>query len=182
MSLLTYVKENPIQSALTVASVIPAVRGASLLYKGYRRAAKLGQILTDRKSITLYRGVPLGKVSLKDAKETLDYKKNYGSWFTTNKTQAKIYARTDAVAMGTVSPSKPGKQFVGKLYSTKVSPVQLRKIKQTSKLYGAADRRIDRRWNLREAHRGVYKLTDKTFFGTVPKEIRRTAKLVEGVK
>lgn len=180
MSLLTYVKENPIQSALTVASVIPIVRGASLLYKGYKRAAKLGQILTDRKSITLYRGVPLGKVSLKDAKQQVRYSEGYGKWFTTDKQKAQIYARQQKYTAEQQFGSSAGKQFVGKLYSTKVSPVQLRKIKQSSKLYGSERRDLNRRWSVLDET--SIKLTDKTFFGTVPKEIRRTAKLVEGIK
>ena len=33
--LINYVKNNPVESAVAVASVIPVVRGASLLYKGY---------------------------------------------------------------------------------------------------------------------------------------------------
>ena len=178
-SLIKYVKENPVQSALTVASVIPVVRGASLLYKGYKRAARLGKILTDRKSITLYRGVPLGKISLKDAKDKLTYSK-FGSWFTTDKEHAKAYARKnlpDNLRYG----GGAGKEFVGKLYSIKVSPTELRKIKQTSRFYDAPSRKITNN-PLQSMKKFSLKLSDKTFFGTVPKDIRRKATLLEGVK
>tara|TARA_Y100001951_G_C11225921_1_gene231694 strand:+ start:116 stop:658 length:543 start_codon:yes stop_codon:yes gene_type:complete len=177
-SLLTYVKENPLEAALTVASIHPAVRGISLLHKGYKRAAKLRQILANRKSITLYRGVPLGKVPLKDAKDTLRYNKNFGGWFTTDKGQARWYARknlpTDLRYGGGA-----GKQFVGKLYSVKVSPLELRKIKQGSAFYNATYRKFR---GSHKRHEFSQKLDDKTFFGTVPKYIRKKATLLEGVK
>jgi len=62
-SLLTYVKENPIQSALTVASVVPAVRVASLLHKGYKAY--------KARPVTIYRGISDKKLSLKDTKLAL---------------------------------------------------------------------------------------------------------------
>ena len=169
-SLLTYVKENPIQSALTVASIHPVVRGASLLYKGYKRAARLGEILTNRKSITLYRGVPLGKVSLNEAKDRLSYSK-FGSWFTTDKSKAQIYARKN-LPHDLRYTGGAGKEFVGKLYSVKVSPTELRKIKQTSAFYNAESRKI-RNNPLFSMKEFSHKLSDKTFFGTVPKDIRK---------
>jgi len=178
-SLIKYVKENPIQSAVTVASVIPMVRGASLLYKGYKRAARLGEILTNRKSITLYRGVPLGKVSLKDAKDKLSYSK-FGSWFTTDKEHAMAYARKN-LPDNLRYTGGAGKQFVGKLYSMKVSPTELRKIKQTSRFYDAESRKI-RNNPIRDMKEFSLKLDDRTFFGTVPKDIRKRATLLQGVK
>ena len=176
--LLKYVKENPIQSALTVASIHPVVRGISLLNKGYKRAAKLRQILANRKSITLYRGVPLGKVPLKDAKDRLSYSK-FGSWFTTDKEQAMWYARQKLPTDLKFRWGGAGKQFVGKLYSVKVSPLELRKIKQTSVLYHAPSRKFR---SLHERHKFSQKLDDKTFWGTVPKKIRKKATLLKGVK
>ena len=159
--------------------------GVNSLLKGYKRAVKLGQILTDRKSIKLYRGVPLGKVPLKDAKEKLKYdKKDYGNWFTTDKEKAQRYARVnlpdDQRFYGGAN-----KNFVGKLYTTKVSPTELRKIKQTSALHGPFNRKVDRDMGLTtfiENNRGSMKLTSKSFTGTVPKEIRRTATLLQGGK
>ena len=129
--------------------------------------------------MTLYRGVPLGKVPLKDAKDILSYNKNFGGWFTTDKGQAQYYARKNLPTDLKFRRGSAGKQFVGKLYSVKVSPLELRKIKQTSVLYHAPSRKFR---SLHERHKFSQKLDDKTFWGTVPKKIRKKATLLKGVK
>lgn len=91
MSLLTYVKENPIQSALTVASVIPAVRVASLLYKGSKVAYKSlsaieakqavrKSIGVPKRSVTLYSGSVKGSPSFRNTSGA-----EYDKWFEASK-------------------------------------------------------------------------------------------------
>jgi hypothetical protein len=91
MSLLTYVKENPIQSALTVASVIPAVRVASLLYKGSKVAYKSLSAIeakqavrkaigVPKRSVTLYSGSVKGNPSFRNTSGA-----KYDKWFEASK-------------------------------------------------------------------------------------------------
>ena len=157
-SLLTYVKENPWETALTVASVIPAVRVASLLHKAHKAY--------KARPVTIYRGIPNKKLSLKDAKQALALSKygfknepkgkltkGFGNWFTTD-----IFQATRKIKQG------------GTLLKTKVDLKTLQKIK---------DQQPSHRTSIK-----TFNLQDRNFFGIVPSSIRRKAerKLVKKVE
>ena len=193
-SIINYVKNNPVESAVAVASVIPVVRGASLLYKGYKRAKKLGKILSERKSVYLYRGVPDKKVTLSEAKKRIKQSvgRGYGDLFTSNK---KI-----ATGHGTGHLGNLREPHKGLLYRIKVTPTELRKMKQTvtqnKKINTKIAEGISRKLTLKRFVSGDFsyksrygegsprglKLKDRQFYGVVPANIRRRAKLVERLK
>lgn len=57
-SLINYVKNNPVESALAVASIVPVVRGATLLYKGGRLAYKSLSAIEAKQAVRKSIGVP----------------------------------------------------------------------------------------------------------------------------
>jgi len=160
MSLLTYVKENPIQSALTVASIHPAVRLG-------RFAFTAGKALLKTRPVTLYRGVhgkpdnqtlsqakEIVKIHRANAKLTNTVVKEkghitspYGNWFTSSKKVALKYSQQ--------------KGSGGSLFKVKVPYKTLEKIKKVqppiSKPVSAMNKK------------------DREFFGVVPPSIRRKA-------
>lgn len=194
-SLINYVKNNPVESALAVGSIVPVVRGASLLYKGYKRAKKLGKILSERKSVYLYRGVPDKKVTLSEAKKKIKQstERRYGDLFTSHK---KI-----AIGHATGHLGKLREPSKGLLYRIKVTPTELRRMKQTvtqnkkintkitegtSRMFTQKQRFISGDFSYKSRYgegplRGL-KLKDRQFYGVVPANIRRRANLIERLK
>ena len=176
-SLMNYVKNNPVESALAVASIHPAVRlgrfaftaGKSIV-TGIKKRQKLGNILQTRKSVHLYRGVPDKTLTLKEAKQRVKAKHlDHGKWFTTNKDYAKAYAKK-------VSPSV-GATGKGSIYRIKITPTELRKMKQGNSSYDTQSRKFHRSLLTSKKTDTSIKLTNREFTGVVPDKIRRKAEI-----
>jgi hypothetical protein len=156
-SLLKYIKENPIETALTVASIHPAVRLGKFAYKA-------GKTLLKTRPVTLYRGVhPVPKTrTLSEAKNIVkmtridaklkNYKTNpYGNWFTSSKTVAARYANQRGLG--------------GSLLKVKVPYSTLEKIKKVQPPISKPVTKMNKK--------------DREFFGVIPPKFRRKAKVIK---
>ena len=99
-SIINYIKNNPVESALAVATAIPIVRGASLLYKGGRLAYKTlsgieakqavrKSIGVPKRSVTLYSGSVKGKSLFPNTSGA-----KYDKWFEKSKGYTMPYTKT----------------------------------------------------------------------------------------
>lgn len=100
-SLLTYVKENPIETLLTVASIHPAVRLGRFAYKGAKTLLK--QTIKNqniKNQYKVYRGEHPGNVQWSTAKGKLKgryyftgkHKKEYARWYATGKGDMRLFS------------------------------------------------------------------------------------------
>jgi len=149
---VNYAKNNPIETALTVASVVPAVRIGKFAYTTGKTLLKNYKTRPH----TLYRGVPDKQLTLTDAKKNIAFNKidnkvrgtgakTYGNWFTTDKTAAKNIA---------------GKQ--GNLYKVKIDHKTLLNLKTTQPKHYSNITKFNK--------------LDREFYGIVTPSIRRQAK------
>lgn len=159
-SLLTYVKENPWETALTVASIHPGVRLA-------KAAFTAGKTLLKTRPVTLYRGVNKkpSNFTLSQAKEIVKMHKTnaklrntvvkekehitspYGNWFTSNKKVALRYSQHHGLG--------------GSLLKVKVPYSTLQKIKKVQPPISKPVTEMNKK--------------NREFFGIVPPSIRRKA-------
>ncbi len=167
-SVFNYVKSNPLESALAVASIHPAIRVGKFAYKGAKTLLKAYK----NRPVTLYRGVPnVGKESLSEIKKRVkinnindknrflkgggNLKKTYGSWFTTDKATAKQYAMYNPI-------DKKKRPVAGSLFKVKVDLKTLNKIKKEQ----------PRHWSYARWMND----SSREFYGIVPASVRRQAK------
>jgi hypothetical protein len=156
-SLIDYVKNNPLETALTVASIHPAVRLGRFAYTA-------GKTLLKTRPVTLYRGVhPVPKTrTLSESKKIIkmtridanlrNYKTNpYGNWFTSDKNVAKRYGNQKGLG--------------GSLLKVKVPYSTLKKIKDVQPPISKPVTAMNQK--------------DRAFFGVIPPSFRRKANVVK---
>jgi len=158
---VNYVKNNPIETALTVASVIPAVRIGKFAYTAGKTLFNYGVKAYKTRPVNLYRGVhPIPKdQTLSKAKEIVKFHRvdaklnnyantTYGNWFTSSKKVATNYSQQKGIG--------------GSVLKVKVPHNTLMKLKNVQPPISKPVTKMNE--NSRE------------FFGVVPASIRRLAK------